>query len=36
MPNGKMVSMPLEDLSPFLGREEFKQNMIIPPLENTV
>ena len=36
MPNGKMVSMPLEDLSPFLDRGEFKQNMIIPPLDEAV
>ena len=32
-PDGTMVSKPLEDLWPFLGREEFKANMIIPPLE---
>ena len=30
--DGKMVSKPLEDLAPFLGREEFRQNMIVPPL----
>jgi hypothetical protein len=28
-----MVSKPLEDLSPFLNREEFLANMIIPALE---
>lgn len=33
LPNGKMVSTPLEDLWPFLDREEFLSNMIIPPLE---
>ena len=31
--NGSMVSMPLEDLWPFLDRGEFMENMIIPPLE---
>jgi acetolactate synthase-1/2/3 large subunit len=30
--NGSMVSMPLEDLWPFLDRREFLENMIIPPL----
>jgi acetolactate synthase-1/2/3 large subunit len=28
--NGKIVSPPLEDLSPFLSREELASNMIIP------
>lgn len=32
LPDGRMVSKPLEDLSPFLEREEFLQNMIIAPL----
>ena len=32
-PDGSMVSKPLEDLWPFLEREEFLANMIIPPLE---
>ena len=32
-PDGTMASKPLEDLFPFLDREEFLQNMIIPPLE---
>ena len=31
--DGSMVSKPLEDLWPFLPREEFLANMIIPPLE---
>lgn len=31
--NGQMVSSPLEDLSPFLTRDELRENMIIP-LEN--
>ncbi len=30
-PDGSMVSRPLEDLWPFLGREEFLSNMLIPP-----
>jgi acetolactate synthase-1/2/3 large subunit len=29
LPDGRIVSPPLEDLSPFLSREEFKDNMII-------
>jgi acetolactate synthase-1/2/3 large subunit len=33
-PDGSMVSKPLEDLAPFLPREEFRANMIIPPLED--
>jgi acetolactate synthase-1/2/3 large subunit len=32
-PDGSMVSKPLEDLWPFLDREEFLSNMIVPPLE---
>jgi acetolactate synthase-1/2/3 large subunit len=32
-PDGSMVSKPLEDLAPFLPREEFLANMIIPPVE---
>ena len=31
-PDGSMVSRPLEDLWPFLPREEFVANMIMPPL----
>ena len=33
-PDGSMVSKPLEDLWPFLDREEFRSNMIIPPLDD--
>jgi len=33
--DGSMVSKPLEDLWPFLDREEFLSNMIIPVLEET-
>ncbi len=29
-PDGRLVSKPLEDLYPFLEREEFRKNMIIP------
>lgn len=32
-PDGSMVSRPLEDMFPFLERDEFLQNMIIEPLE---
>jgi len=31
-PDGSMVSRPIEDLFPFLEREEFRENMIIPLL----
>ena len=30
LPDGTMVSPPLEDLSPFLPEEEMEHNMIIP------
>jgi acetolactate synthase-1/2/3 large subunit len=32
--DGSMVSRPLEDLAPFLDREEFRANMLIPVLED--
>ena len=32
-PDGTMVSRPLEDLWPFLDREEFRANMLIPIVE---
>jgi acetolactate synthase-1/2/3 large subunit len=32
-PDGSLVSKPLEDLFPFLDREEFYANMIVAPLE---
>ena len=32
-PDGSFVSKPLEDLFPFLAREEFLANMIVKPLE---
>jgi len=31
--NSQMVSAPMEDLFPFLGKDEFEKNMIIPPLQ---
>jgi acetolactate synthase-1/2/3 large subunit len=31
-PDGSMVSKPLEDLWPFLPRDEFLSNMVIPPV----
>lgn len=30
LPNGQIVSPPLEDMGPFLPRDEFKKNMLIP------
>jgi len=32
-PDGSMISKPLEDLWPFLDREEFKANMIVKPVK---
>ena len=34
--DGSMVSTPLEDLWPFLDRKEFLENMIIPPLPESI
>jgi acetolactate synthase-1/2/3 large subunit len=31
--DGSMVSRPLEDMYPFLPRDEFRKSMLIPPLE---
>ena len=31
--NGELVSKPLEDMYPFLPREEFNENMIIKPVD---
>ena len=33
LPDGKLVSPPIEDLFPFLSREEFKANMIIAAID---
>lgn len=32
LPDGRMVTRPLEDLAPFLSKEELESNMIIPAL----
>lgn len=34
LPNGKMVSAPLEDMKPFLARKELEENMYIDLIEN--
>lgn len=34
LPDGRMVSSPLEDLAPFLPRDELEANMLIPLLED--
>jgi len=36
LPDGRIVSAPLEDLYPFLERREFLMNMLIPPLETSL
>ena len=33
LPDGRMVTSPLEDMAPFLSREELSANMIVPTLE---
>lgn len=33
LPDGSMVSAPLEDMAPFLPREELAENMLIPMIE---
>ena len=33
-PDGSLVSKPIEDLWPFLDRDEFRGNMIVEPLED--
>ncbi len=33
LPDGRLVSKPLEDMYPFLDRDEFADNMIVPPYE---
>jgi acetolactate synthase I/II/III large subunit len=35
LPDGRMVTAPLEDMAPFLSREELKENMLTPLLEET-
>ena len=34
-PDGQMVSLPLEDMAPFLPRKELEQNMLIPLTEHS-
>jgi acetolactate synthase-1/2/3 large subunit len=34
LPDGTMVSAPLEDMAPFLPREELNENMIIPTIHS--
>ncbi|MBQ2895703.1 MAG: thiamine pyrophosphate-binding protein, partial [Oscillospiraceae bacterium] len=36
LPDGRMVSAPLEDMAPFLPREELMENLFIEPLEGQV
>jgi acetolactate synthase-1/2/3 large subunit len=36
LPDGRMVSAPLEDMAPFLSRDELRQNMLIPILDEAV
>jgi acetolactate synthase-1/2/3 large subunit len=36
MPDGRLVSPPLEDLFPFLPRDEFRANMIIPTIKDNL
>ena len=33
LPDGRMVTAPLEDMAPFLPREEFLENMLIPAVD---
>ena len=33
LPDGRMVTAPLEDMAPFLEREEFRANMLVPTLD---
>jgi acetolactate synthase-1/2/3 large subunit len=32
LPDGRMISSPLEDLAPFLSRDELRENMLVPLL----
>jgi acetolactate synthase-1/2/3 large subunit len=33
LPDGRMVTAPLEDMAPFLPRDEFRSNMIVAPVD---
>jgi acetolactate synthase-1/2/3 large subunit len=35
LPDGRIVSAPLEDMFPFLAREELLENLLIPPWESS-
>ena len=35
-PEGKYISKPLEDMAPFLPRDEFMKNMIIDPVPESL
>ncbi len=35
LPDGRIISKPLEDLYPFLSREELRENMIVPLLDES-
>jgi acetolactate synthase-1/2/3 large subunit len=35
LPDGRMVTAPLEDMAPFLPRDEFLQNMIVPAVSES-
>ena len=32
LPDGRMVTSPLEDMSPLLSREELRENLLIEPV----
>ncbi len=36
LPDGRLYSPPLEDLAPFLDREEFRSNMVIPIINDDI
>ncbi|MDB5336975.1 MAG: acetolactate synthase, partial [Planctomycetaceae bacterium] len=33
LPDGRMVTAPLEDMAPFLDRDEFRSNMLVPTID---
>jgi acetolactate synthase-1/2/3 large subunit len=33
LPDGRIVSPPLEDMFPFLSRDELQKNILVPPVE---
>ena len=34
LPDGRMVTAPLEDMAPFLDRDEFLSNMLVEPIKD--